>query len=80
MDIFPEDDMITLSRRLMEGRSVSRINGETVSMGTLREAAALLIDIHGQHDNQTLLNRKNHLALLDLFAGSGNPSGEGKYG
>lgn len=70
MDIFPEDDMITLSRRLMEGRSVSRINGETVSMGTLREAAALLLDIHGQHDNQTLLNRKNHLALLDLFAGA----------
>lgn len=70
MDIFPEDDMITLSRRLMEGRSVSRINGETVSMGTLREAAALLIDIHGQHDKQTLLNRKNHLALLDLFAGA----------
>ena len=70
MDIFPEDDMITLSRRLMEGRSVSRINGETVSMGTLREAAALLIDIHGQHDNQTLLNSKNHLALLDLFAGA----------
>lgn len=70
MDFFPEDDMITLSRRLMEGRSVSRINGETVSMGTLREAAALLIDIHGQHDNQTLLNRKNHLALLDLFAGA----------
>lgn len=69
MDIIPEDDMITLSRRLMEGRSVSRINGETVSIGTLRDAAALLIDIHGQHDNQTLLNRRNHLALLELFAG-----------
>ena len=68
MDIFPEDDMITLSRRLMEGRSISRINGETVSMSALREAASMLIDIHGQHDNQTLLNRKNHLALLDLFA------------
>lgn len=69
MDIFPDEDMITLSRRLMEGRSISRINGETVSMGTLREAASLLIDIHGQHDNQTLLDRKNHLALLDLFSG-----------
>lgn len=69
MDIVPEDDMVTLSRRLMEGRSVSRINGETVSMTVLREAASLLIDIHGQHDNQTLLNRRNHLALLDLFAG-----------
>lgn len=70
MDIFPDDDMITLSRRLMEGRSVSRINGETVSMSALRNAASLLIDIHGQHDNQTLLNRQNHLALLDLFAGA----------
>ena len=69
MDIFPDEGMITLSRRLMEGRSISRINGETVSMGTLREAASLLIDIHGQHDNQTLLKRKNHLALLDLFSG-----------
>ena len=76
LDIVPEDDMITLSRRLMEGRSVSRINGENVSMGTLREAASLLIDIHGQHDNQTLLNRKNHLALLDLFAGKGDKPGK----
>lgn len=68
IDVFPEDGMLTLSRRLMGGRSVSRINGETVSMGTLRAAASLLIDIHGQHDNQTLLDRKNHLALLDLFS------------
>src|SRR5699024_4035896 len=56
------------SRRLMEGRSVSRINGETVSARVLRDAAGLLIDIHGQHENQTLLQRKNHLALLDLYA------------
>ena len=69
MDIRVEEGMVTLSRRLMEGRSICRINGETVSMGTLKEAAGLLIDIHGQHDSQTLLNRKNHLALLDLYAG-----------
>lgn len=69
MDIYPEDGMITLSRRLMEGRSISRINGENVNMSVLKTAAGLLIDIHGQHDNQTLLNRKNHLALLDLYAG-----------
>lgn len=69
LDIFPEEGMITLSRRLMEGRSMSRINGETVSMATLRDVASMLIDIHGQHDNQTLLNKKNHLALLDLYAG-----------
>lgn len=66
--LFPEDGCLTLSRRLMEGRSVSRINGETVSARVLRDAAGLLIDIHGQHENQTLLQRKNHLALLDLYA------------
>lgn len=68
LDLFPEDGCLTLSRRLMEGRSVSRINGETVSARVLRDAASLLIDIHGQHENQTLLQRKNHLALLDLYA------------
>lgn len=69
MDISLENGMVTLTRRLMGGKSVCRINGETVSMAVLRGAADLLIDIHGQHDNQTLLNRKNHLALLDLYAG-----------
>lgn len=64
-----EDGMVTLSRRLMDGKSISRINGETVGMGALKETAGQLIDIHGQHDSQTLLNRKNHLALLDLYAG-----------
>lgn len=68
LDLFPEDGCLTLSRRLMEGRSVSRINGETVSARVLRDAAGLLIDIHGQHENQTLLQRRNHLSLLDLYA------------
>ena len=39
LDIFPEDGMVTLSRKLMEGRSISRVNGENVSMSTLRDAA-----------------------------------------
>ncbi len=69
MDIFPEDGRIVLSRKLMEGRSVSKINGENVSMATLKDVASLLIDIHGQHEHQTLLHRKNHLAFLDLYAG-----------
>lgn len=69
MDIFPEDGCVTLSRRLTDGRSVSRINGETVTMAALKAAASLLIDIHGQHDSQTLLDRRNHLALLDLYVG-----------
>lgn len=67
MDIFPEDGRIVLSRKLMEGRSVSKINGETVNMSTLKDVASMLIDIHGQHEHQSLLHKKNHLAFLDLY-------------
>lgn len=71
LDIFPEDGMIVMSRKLMEGRSVSRINGETVSMNKLKAAAGILIDIHGQHEHQSLLYKKNHLTILDAFAKDG---------
>jgi len=69
LDIFPEEGMVILSRRLMEGRSVSRINGETVTMAVLKAAASVLIDIHGQHEHQSLLYKKNHLGFVDAFAG-----------
>ncbi len=69
LDIFPEDGIVVLSRRLMEKRSISRINGETVTMGLLKEAASALIDIHGQHEHQSLLYKKNHLEIVDAFAG-----------
>lgn len=68
MEIYPEEGRIVLSRKLMEGRSTSKINGETVSMGTLKDVASMLIDIHGQHEHQTLLHKKNHMAFLDLYA------------
>ncbi len=69
LDIFPEDGAVVLSRRLMERRSVSRINGETVTMSVLKAAASVLIDIHGQHEHQSLLYKKNHLGFVDAFAG-----------
>lgn len=69
LDIFPEDGFVVLSRRLMERRSVSRINGETVTMSVLKAAASVLIDIHGQHEHQSLLYKKNHLGFVDAFAG-----------
>lgn len=70
LNILPEDGMIVLSRRLMDGRSVSRINGETVTMAALKAAASVLIDIHGQHEHQSLLYKKNHLGIVDAFAGN----------
>lgn len=71
LDVFPEEGMVTLSRRLMDGRSISRINGEMVTMARLKETASLLIDIHGQHEHQSLLHTKNHLEIVDSFAGDG---------
>lgn len=67
-DIFPEDGVVVLSRKLMQKRSISKINGETVPIALLKEAASVLIDIHGQHEHQSLLYKKNHLSILDAFA------------
>ncbi len=58
LDVYPEDGMVVLCRGLMEGRSVSKINGETVTMSLLKEVASVLIDIHGQHEHQSLLYKK----------------------
>lgn len=68
MDIFIEEDELILSRKIVNGRSVSKINGETVPVSKVKEAAQLLIDIHGQHEHQSLLVRKNHLNILDAYA------------
>ena len=68
LDIFPEEGAVVLSRRLMEGRSTSKINGETVPISLLKEAAGILIDIHGQHEHQSLLYKKRQLELLDAFS------------
>ncbi|MCD7981109.1 MAG: DNA repair protein RecN [Clostridiales bacterium] len=69
LDIVPEDGQILMTRKLLaNGRSVCRINSETVSAAVMRSAASLLIDIHGQHEHQSLLTRKNHIRYLDARA------------
>lgn len=68
-DIYMEEDnIVTVIRKISEGRSISKINGETVNIKTLKNVMSLLIDIHGQHDHQSLLYTKNHLDILDKFA------------
>lgn len=62
-----EDDEIILSRKITNGKSTARINGETVPISTLKSIAMGLIDIHGQHDNQSLLYKSAQLNLLDSF-------------
>ncbi len=67
LDIIPEDGQVLLSRKLMEGRSVSKINGETCTVGQMKAAAACLLDIHGQHEHQSLLYPEKQLEILDAY-------------
>lgn len=68
-DIPDMDGQIIISRSFRKGRSISRINGEVVPIGLVRELSSDLIDIHGQHEHQSLLYPKYHLQLVDDFAG-----------
>lgn len=69
-DVYPEDEnIIVVSRKITYGRSVSKINGEIVSLTTLKNVMDLLIDIHGQHYHQSLLYKNTHLQILDKYAG-----------
>lgn len=63
-----EEDITILSREInLGGRSIARINGRTVTLGTLKQVGRLLIDIHGQHEHQSLLDEEKHIYILDSF-------------
>ena len=66
----PEDGTIIISKKIMPTRSLSKINDETVTTGRLKEITSLLIDIHGQHEHQSLLYKSKHLQILDAYARS----------
>lgn len=68
LGVDPDEGQIVISRRITGSRSVNRINGENVSVSVIRQVAALCIDIHGQHENQSLLQKDKHLAIVDEFA------------
>ncbi len=71
MDIpLEEDGTVIVMRRLMPERSLCKVNGVTVSQKQLRDLASLLINIHGQHENQTLLSNKKYSQILDEYGGS----------
>lgn len=70
MDLPAEDGQVIISRRIMNNKSISKINGQTVTAGVLKDIAGLLIDIHGQHEHQSLLYREKHLDIVDHFAKS----------
>ncbi|WJY28425.1 MULTISPECIES: DNA repair protein RecN [Sporosarcina] len=65
-----EEGTIILRRELnLNGKTTCRVNGKLVTIAILREIGSQLIDIHGQHENQELMHQKQHIHLLDAFAG-----------
>lgn len=66
-----EDGTLILSREIsLSGKNTCRINGRLVNVSMLKQIGELLLDIHGQHDNQSLLKTETHISLLDAFGGS----------
>ncbi|MCM1192499.1 MAG: DNA repair protein RecN [Butyrivibrio sp.] len=64
-----EEGTVIISRKMQVGKSVCRINGETVTAKQVKELAEVLIDIHGQHEHQSLLNKRKHMEILDSYCG-----------
>ena len=64
-----EDGAILIQRKMsIDGRNLCKINGATVTVSTIKEVAKLLVNIHGQSDNQLLLNPENHCNYIDALA------------
>ena len=65
-DFETENNMLSISREIsVNGRNVCRIQGVSVTLSQLQSLTSLIMDLHGQHEHQSLLNEKNHMELLD---------------
>ncbi len=67
LGIYPEDGQVIISRKITGSRSISKINGETCTASAIRKIAALLLDIHGQHEHQSLLYPEKQMEILDDY-------------
>jgi DNA repair protein RecN (Recombination protein N) len=64
-----QDSMFILRRNITsQGKSICRVNGKLVTLAILREIGQALVDIHGQHEHQALMQAEQHIAMLDGFA------------
>lgn len=65
------DELLIIRREIqMQGKSVGRINGQLVNLTMMREVGQCLVNIHGQHEHQSLLKADAHIQFLDLFGGN----------
>ncbi|QAS54243.1 DNA repair protein RecN [Halobacillus litoralis] len=66
-----EDGMVVLQRTIThQGKSICRVNGKLVTLGIMKEFGRTLIDIHSQHETQSLMDPERHIELLDVFSSS----------
>lgn len=63
--IVAEEGQVIIQRRLVNGRTINRINDHTVTVSKLKEISELLINLHAQHESTTLLKAKKHLMIID---------------
>ena len=63
-----DEDTVLISRKITKGRSINRVNGESVTVTMLKEIASVLIDIHGQNEQQSLLYKSKHMEIVDRYA------------
>ena len=62
------EDMVIISREAFQsGKTIAKVNGKTVLLSLLKEISVTLMDIHGQHENQALMNPENHIGFLDNY-------------
>jgi len=79
LGIQPEEGVVTLCRELkVDGRGTCRVNGRPVSVSALKAAGRQLVNIHGQHDTQNLMDPASHLRYLDAMTGDSAAAGEYK--
>jgi DNA repair protein RecN (Recombination protein N) len=62
-----DEDVIIVRELMASGKSISKLNGEMVTLGQLRTFCQSFVDIHGQYDNQVILDPQNHLSITDRF-------------
>lgn len=64
---FNGEELIISRELLSSGKSIAKLNGEMISLNDLRKYCSKIIDIHGQYDNQQILDPSNHIAIIDAF-------------
>lgn len=69
LDVMELDEgIVIISRKILPNRNILKVNGETRTISEVKEIASLLIDIHGQHEHQSLLYKNNYIDIIDRYA------------